>query len=132
MELIRLIIINLKYKCYSVLFFFIIRYNNFTFSATDWRTIQGGLNRLPQGFEPVLGDKVEFGIKVNKLAIEKNGQVSVQWKDKLYDQEYRSRNYDNVIISVPFTIVRNWHLPGMCFYFQDFYIYIFIIVIILL
>ncbi|KAG2224200.1 hypothetical protein INT45_001318, partial [Circinella minor] len=90
-------------------------YDVFTFSATNWSTIQGGLNRLPQGFEPILGNKVEFGIKVSKLAIKENGQISVQWKDNPYDYEYRSKNYDNVIVSVPFTIVRNWHLPEMSY-----------------
>ncbi|KAI9249439.1 flavin-containing amine oxidoreductase-domain containing protein [Phascolomyces articulosus] len=88
-------------------------YDTFTFSATDWRTIQGGLNRLAKGFDPVLGDKVSFGIKVSKLAVEDDGQVSVQWKDKPYDETYNSKSYDNVIVGVPFTIVRNWHLPEL-------------------
>ncbi|KAG2225937.1 hypothetical protein INT45_006633 [Circinella minor] len=88
-------------------------YDTFTFSATDWRTVQGGLNRLAKGFEPVLGNKVEFGIKVSKLAVKEDGQVSVQWKTKPYDEEYQSKSYDNVIVGVPFTIVRNWHLPEL-------------------
>ena len=79
---------------------------------------------MAKGFAPVLGDKVEFGIKVNKLAVEEDGQVSVQWKTKPYDEEYQSKSYDNVIVGVPFTIVRNWHLPG------KLYIYIYIYTVI--
>ncbi|KAI9497202.1 putative amine oxidase [Zychaea mexicana] len=87
-------------------------YDRFTFSATNWKTVQGGLNRLAKAYEPVLGDKVTFGRKVSKLAVE-DSKVSVQWKEDPYDEKYKSESYDNVIVGVPFTIVRNWHLPEL-------------------
>ncbi|KAI8144254.1 flavin-containing amine oxidoreductase-domain containing protein [Fennellomyces sp. T-0311] len=87
-------------------------YDTFTFGASDWRTVQGGLNRLADAFDPVLGDKVTYGTRVSKLAVE-DGKVSVQWKDDPYDEDYNSKSYDNVIVSAPFSIVRNWHLPKL-------------------
>ena len=87
-------------------------YDSFTFGATDWRTIQGGLNRLAKAFGPVLGDKVTFDTRVSKIAVEDDGKVSVQWKDDPYDDEYNSKSYDNVIVAAPFSIVRKWHLPS--------------------
>lgn len=86
-------------------------YDDFTFASTTWRTIDGGLNRLPQAFGPILGDKVTFNTKITK--IEYDGEkVSVQWRKKPYDLKYQSKEYENVIVAVPFSVVRTWHLPG--------------------
>lgn len=88
-------------------------YDTFTFSeATNWRTVQGGLNRIPEAFGPVLGKKVTYGISVSKLEFD-GKKVSVQWKKSPYDTKYKSKEYDNVIVAAPFTIVRNWHLPKL-------------------
>lgn len=89
-------------------------YDTFTFSATDWRTIQGGLNRLPEAFGPVLGDKVTFNTRVTKLDFD-GKQVSVEWKDKPYDEKYNVKKFDNVIVAAPFSIVRTWHLPELSY-----------------
>ncbi|KAG2203279.1 hypothetical protein INT47_000199 [Mucor saturninus] len=88
-------------------------YDSFTFGAsTNWRTVQGGLNRIAEAFGPVVGDKVKFGISVSKLDFD-GKKVSVSWKKNPYDTKYKSETYDNVIVSAPFTIVRNWHLPKL-------------------
>lgn len=97
-------------------------YDTFTFSATDWRTIQGGLNRLPEAFGPILGDKVIFKTRISKLAFE-DDKISVQWKDNPYDETYHAKTFDDVIVAVPFTIVRTWHLPGNTFQcFQGYFL----------
>lgn len=90
-------------------------YDSFTFGrATNWRTVQGGLNRIAEAFGPVVGKKVQFGVQVSKLAFdEDNNQVSVQWKKDVYDTKYESKSYDHVIVSAPFSVVRNWHLPKL-------------------
>ncbi|KAG2177779.1 hypothetical protein INT43_003026 [Umbelopsis isabellina] len=85
-------------------------YDDFTFSSTKWRTIDRGLNRLPQAFGPVLGDKVTFNTRVSKIDFD-GEKVSVQWKKSPFDIKYESREYENLIIAVPFSIVRTWHLP---------------------
>lgn len=86
-------------------------YDTYTFSASDWRTIKGGLNRLPEAFGPVLGDKVTFNTRVSKIDYD-GKKVSVQWKKSPYDEKYESKEFDNVIVAAPFTIVRGWHMPG--------------------
>ncbi|KAI9318693.1 L-amino-acid oxidase [Dichotomocladium elegans] len=88
-------------------------YDTFTFSATNWRTVQGGLTRLARAYEPVLGDKVKFNVRVSKLAFEDDDTISVQWKNSPYDETYDIKKYDNVIVSVPFSVVRTWHLPSL-------------------
>lgn len=89
-------------------------YDSFTFGrSTNWRTVQGGLNRIANAFEPVVGKKVTFGIKVSKLEFEKGNKVSVQWKKSPYDTKYKTKKFDNVIVSAPFSVVRSWHLPKL-------------------
>ncbi|CAO3667564.1 unnamed protein product [Umbelopsis ramanniana] len=85
-------------------------YDDFTFASTKWRTIDGGLDRLPQAFGPVLGDKVTFNTKVTKIAYD-GEKVSLQWKKKAFDTKYESKEFENVIVAVPFSVVRTWHLP---------------------
>lgn len=88
-------------------------YDTFTFSkSTAWKTINGGLNRLPQAFGPVLGKKVTYGVRVSKLDFD-GDKVSVQWKKSPYDTKYKSKKYDNVIVAAPFSVVRTWHLPQL-------------------
>ncbi|KAK4513779.1 uncharacterized protein ATC70_005785 [Mucor velutinosus] len=88
-------------------------YDTFTFSkATNWKTVQGGLNRIPQAFGPVLGKKITYGIRVSKLDFD-GDKVSVQWKKSPYDTKYKSKKYDNVIVAAPFSVVRTWHLPQL-------------------
>jgi monoamine oxidase len=94
-------------------------YDDFTFgTATDWRTVQGGLNRIPQAFGPVLGKKVTFGVSISKIDYD-GKKVSLQWKKSPYDTKYKSKEYDNVIVAVPFSIVRSWHLPKLDYTLQQ-------------
>ena len=79
--------------------------------TSEWRTIQGGTSRLAHAFKPIIDDKIKYHIKVSRIELEDNRQVSVQWKDDPFDTEYQSESFDNVIVSVPFIIVRTWHLP---------------------
>lgn len=86
-------------------------YEKFAKSMKDARTVQGGMTRLAKAYEPIIGHKVKFGVRVTKIDHE-DGKVSVQWKNDPYDTKYNKKSFDNAIISVPFSIVRTWHLPG--------------------
>ncbi|KAI8074763.1 amine oxidase, partial [Gongronella butleri] len=89
-------------------------YDQMTFMSTDWRTVDRGLNRIAEAFAPVLGKKVKFHTKVTKLEVE-DDKVKVLWKTKPYDIKYKSKTYDRVIVGVPFSVVRTWHLPQMSY-----------------
>ncbi|KAG2220627.1 hypothetical protein INT45_014057 [Circinella minor] len=94
----------------------------------EWCTIRGGMSRFPNAFLPMLGNKIRYNTKVSKIEFiqqqeNKNGNnavgkeklnemvVSVQWKDHPLDQFYQHEFFENVIISVPFILLRTWHLP---------------------
>ena len=84
-------------------------YKHYNHLASNWKSIKGGLFQLPSAFLPMLGDKIRFKTRVSKLEFI-DDKVSVQWKEKAYG-DYSAKKYDNVIVSVPFSIVNSWHLP---------------------
>ncbi|KAI9495649.1 flavin-containing amine oxidoreductase-domain containing protein [Zychaea mexicana] len=91
-------------------------YHTFLGSATEWRTVQGGMSRITNAFVPFVGHKVTYNVKVTKIDYEEdddnNRMLSVQWKDTpTLDAVYHKKLYDKVIMSVPFSIARMMHLP---------------------
>ncbi|KAI8144714.1 hypothetical protein BJV82DRAFT_56982 [Fennellomyces sp. T-0311] len=79
--------------------------------TSKWYTVQGGASRLVHAFKPAVGDKITYNTKISKIKFDKDKRISVQWKEDLFDEEYQSKSFDNVIVSAPFIIVRTWHLP---------------------
>ena len=103
----------------------------------EWCTIRGGMSQFPNAFLPMLGNKIRYNTKISKIEFiqqqeynnsndssrssnyaaaeekeERNEMtVSVQWKDHPLDQVYQHKSFKNVIISVPFILLRAWHLP---------------------
>ncbi|KAI8149700.1 flavin-containing amine oxidoreductase-domain containing protein [Fennellomyces sp. T-0311] len=87
-------------------------YHSFLATATEWRTVQGGMDRITQALAQFVRHKVSYNTKITKLAYEENNKISVQWKESsAFDAEYQRKLFDKVIVSVPFSIVRMWHLP---------------------
>ena len=81
-----------------------------------YRTIQGGMSRLPNALRSIFEDKVTFNTKITRIELKNNEQdgtetISAQWKTKPFDTTYHSMEFDKVIVAVPFAVVRNWHLP---------------------
>ncbi|KAI9269015.1 amine oxidase, partial [Phascolomyces articulosus] len=92
---------------------FSFMYHTFlTDPSIEWKTIQGGMNRIIEAFRPLVGQRVTYNTPVSKLAYEDDGKISVQWKEKadIY-AEYHKKVFDKVISTAPFPVARNWHLP---------------------
>ncbi|RUS12446.1 hypothetical protein BC937DRAFT_87869 [Endogone sp. FLAS-F59071] len=80
-------------------------YSVFTRTTTTyWRTVEGGMSRLPEAFKVLIENKLRLRVKVSKLSTTKEGRVSVQWKHKPTDVEYEHKDYDYVIVNAPLTI----------------------------
>lgn len=88
-------------------------YENVYFMATEWRTIDQGLSRLPAAFGPLVLNKTTFGIKVQELAYNTTtGKVSVKYRpNNPFDVTPVSQDFDYTIVAVPFSKVRLWRLP---------------------
>ncbi|RPA95378.1 hypothetical protein L873DRAFT_1745322 [Choiromyces venosus 120613-1] len=92
--------------------FWYLLYESLYFGATEWKTIDKGLETLPRSFIPFLGDKVKYGRKVVRLDyLEKEEKVRVSWKKTGSDKDYGSADYDYLLVAAPFTQVRKWRLP---------------------
>lgn len=85
------------------------------FSASSFRTIDGGLNRLPLSFYPHVDNITTFGRKVQRITLnqEKSPAVHLHWrKTNAPDQPLQTSSYDYAVISAPFSEVRRWRLPS--------------------
>ncbi|KAK0620207.1 L-amino-acid oxidase-like protein [Immersiella caudata] len=87
------------------------------FSASSFRTIDGGLNRLPLSFHPHVENITTFGRKVERISLtaatnDKPASVHLHWRDtNLPKQPLQSSTHDYAVISAPFSVVRRWRLP---------------------
>jgi len=90
-------------------------YETVYFLATKWLTIKGGLSRMPAAFVPLIGDRVQYGAKVNGLQWnEANSTLFVSWKPKdgdPFNATNNVENFDYVLNSVPLNLMKFWKLP---------------------
>ncbi|KAH7305223.1 hypothetical protein B0I35DRAFT_333155, partial [Stachybotrys elegans] len=90
-------------------------YETVYFLASKWLTVEGGLERLPVAFGPIIQDRIQYGAKVNGMRYNKcNKTVSVSWKPTGSNPFTTSNNVDNfdyVLNSVPLNLMKFWDLP---------------------
>lgn len=87
-------------------------YDNVYFSATDWRTIDKGIEMLPRAFGPLIKDRVTYGRKIEGLTHNpSSNKIAVNWRNDPFQQTPESEEYDYAVVAVPFTKVRLWRTP---------------------
>lgn len=87
-------------------------YDSVYFSASTWRTIDQGLNRLPLAFTPLVENRTMFQTAIQEISYdETTDKVSVGYRPDPYQQEAETIEFDYLITAVPFTKVRLWRLP---------------------
>lgn len=89
-------------------------YEDVYFDATEWRTIDQGLNRLPAAFGPLVLNRTMFQVAVQEMEWNEISQkMVVKWRPgNLFDMETTSMEFDYTIVAVPFSKVRLWRLPA--------------------
>lgn len=81
--------------------------SHFSVPSDQWRTVKGGMQRLPDAFKPILGDKIAMGAEVFKL----------EYIDNMVHLHYNQNGvplrevFNNVIVTVPFGSLRFWETP---------------------
>lgn len=89
-------------------------YDGLYFEAASWKTIDGGLNRLPLAFHPLVDHVTTMGRKVERVKYSKTeDKVTLQWRHNYTDSTFENSTYDYAIIAVPFSVVRQWRLPSL-------------------
>lgn len=87
-------------------------YEGAYFSATEWRTIDKGLESLPRAFWPHVANKTTLDRKVEGLSFnETSGKIAVNWRDNPTQLQPESQEYDYAVVAAPFSKVRLWDLP---------------------
>lgn len=89
-------------------------YDGLYFSAAEWKTIDGGLNRLPASFHPLVDNYTTMNRKIERVYFdEASQQVSLHWRDNYTDTTFQSADYDYAVVAVPFSVVKNWRMPDV-------------------
>ncbi|KAJ5698458.1 hypothetical protein N7462_000463 [Penicillium macrosclerotiorum] len=87
-------------------------YDDVYFAATEWRTIDKGLESLPRAFYPHVADKVTFNRTVQGIIYnETTGKVAVAWRDDPLKMKPETAEFDYAVVAAPFSKVRLWDLP---------------------
>lgn len=89
-------------------------YDSVYFSATEWRTIDKGLSRLPKAFTPLVANRTLFGKRVEQLSYDEATQkMTVSWRpDGPWGATLDGLEFDYAVVAVPFSKVRLWQLPS--------------------
>jgi monoamine oxidase len=84
------------------------------FQAASWKTIDGGLNRLPLSFHPLVDNITTMSRKIERIRIDKDPKkVTLQWRSNYTSSCLQEASYDYALISAPFSVVRKWRLPSL-------------------
>lgn len=87
-------------------------YDGLYFTAAEWKTIDGGLNRLPESFHPLVDNHTTMNRKIERVTFDADAEkVSLHWRKHYNETDFQSAEYDYAVVAVPFSIVKNWRLP---------------------
>ncbi|KAF5261569.1 hypothetical protein FOXYS1_7740 [Fusarium oxysporum] len=89
-------------------------YEGMYFSAASYKTIDGGLNRLPLSFHPLVDNITTMERKIERVRYsETDEKVTLQWRNEYNDTTFQNSTFDYAVIAVPFSVVRRWRLPKL-------------------
>lgn len=99
---------------YSTTSFWESLYSGMYFSAASYKTIDGGLSRLPLAFHPLVDDSTTMDRKIERVQFDaENSKVNLQWRESFMNQTFETASYDYALLAVPFSILRKWRLPSL-------------------
>ncbi|KAF7548795.1 hypothetical protein G7Z17_g6830 [Cylindrodendrum hubeiense] len=91
-------------------------YDTVYFMADNWRTIDGGLSRLPAAFENLLKDRVVFNSKIHGIKHNSaNDTLTVSYRSlgsNPREVKSTTEEFDYIFNSVPLNLLRFWDLPA--------------------
>ncbi|KAI1340812.1 L-amino acid oxidase [Xylariaceae sp. FL0016] len=84
------------------------------FGATTWRTIDGGLNRLPLSFHPLVDNITSMNTRVERVQWSEDSQkVNLQWRHNYTDRVFQNASFDYAVFAVPPPQLQRMRLPKM-------------------
>ncbi|KAK0372862.1 L-amino-acid oxidase [Colletotrichum limetticola] len=99
---------------YTATSFWDTLYEGMYFQAASYKTIDGGLSRLPLAFHPLVDDITTMDRKIERVQFDsENSKVNLQWRESFKNQTFETSEYDYALLAVPFSIIRKWRLPSL-------------------
>ncbi|PBP21190.1 l-amino-acid oxidase [Diplocarpon rosae] len=89
-------------------------YKKFYLMASEWVSIDKGMDRLPKAFAPLIKDRVKLNTKVHGVRYNKETEtLTVKHRPTGSDplQAENTDEFDYIFNSVPFNLLRFWELP---------------------
>lgn len=88
-------------------------YEGVYFAATSWKTVDQGLQRIPNAFYPHVGNRTTFNRSIEKLSFNSTtNKVTLYWRNATCSRNLKSKDYDYAFVAAPFSVVRSWKLPS--------------------
>ena len=87
-------------------------YEGMYFSASTWRTIDGGLNRLPLSFHPLVDNYTTLNRVIERVSYG-DGKVTLKSRRSYFDPDFVTSTHDYAVLAVPFSIVKKWRISGI-------------------
>ncbi|KAK6077842.1 L-amino-acid oxidase [Seiridium cupressi] len=96
-------------------------YEGMYFDASTWKTINGGLSRLPASFHPLVDNVTTMNRAVERVKwLPDSQKVQLEWREKKAPNVtsgpsavWANATYDYTVFALPFSVIQNWRLPSL-------------------
>ncbi|KAI1193419.1 L-amino acid oxidase [Nemania serpens] len=89
-------------------------YEGLYFGATTWKTIDGGLNRLPLSFHPLVDNITSLNTMIERIQwLEDCQKVNIQWRANYTCPMFQNKTFDYAILSIPPPQLKKLRLPSL-------------------
>ncbi|KAI1113246.1 L-amino acid oxidase [Nemania sp. NC0429] len=89
-------------------------YEGLYFAATTWKTIDGGLNRLPLSFHPLVDNKTSLNTMIERIQwLGDSQKVNIQWRHNYNCSVFQNTTVDYAILSMPPPQLKKLRLPAL-------------------
>ena len=85
-------------------------YEGLYFSASTWKTIDGGLNRLPLSFEPLVEKSTTFKRRIERIQFSPTSNKVTLQSRQSYKDKLVSTTHDYAVLAVPLSILRKFRI----------------------
>ncbi|KAJ5740812.1 hypothetical protein N7493_000684 [Penicillium malachiteum] len=87
-------------------------YDDVYFAATEWHTIDKGLESLPRAFFPHVESRLTLNRTIEGLQWnETSEKIAIAWREDPLQMKPETLEFDYAVVAVPFGRVRIWDLP---------------------
>lgn len=96
-------------------------YEGMYFDASTYKTIDGGLNRLPSSFHPLVDNVTTMNRAIERVKWDEATQkVQLEWRAEKSanvtsgpSAVWANETFDYTVMALPFSVIQGWRLPSL-------------------